>query len=103
MSKPDRRFPGRGPCSASPRLWFSKERGFQPKATDDDLLDGKKPVRYSRWLDFSTATFADPKANPSGDGKSNLEHYLEQSDPARPPAPHAPGDKNDEVSPRGNP
>ncbi|HEY3325218.1 MAG TPA: endo-1,3-alpha-glucanase family glycosylhydrolase [Planctomycetota bacterium] len=72
--------------------WFSKERGFTPKTNDTDLLEGDKAIRYSRWLDFSTAVFADPKANPSGDGKTNLQHYLEQSDPTKPSKPAGPDD-----------
>lgn len=70
--------------------WFSKERGFSPKVPENDLLGDKAPTRFSRWLDFSTATFADPAANPSGDGKTNLQHYRDQSDPTKPPKPGMP-------------
>lgn len=73
--------------------WFSAERGFQPKAKENDWLDGKPAVTHSRWLDFTTATLADPKADPNGDGKSNLEHYREQSDPTRLSAPSVLDDK----------
>jgi hypothetical protein len=66
--------------------WFSKERGFKPKPTDDDLLEGTREIRYSRWLDLSTATFADPKADPDGDGRSNLDEYLGRTDPTVPEA-----------------
>jgi hypothetical protein len=70
--------------------WFSKERGFKPKPTDDDLLEGTREIRYSRWLDLSTATFADPKADPDGDGRSNLDEYLGRTDPTVPEASDAP-------------
>ncbi|MBI2190620.1 MAG: hypothetical protein HYU36_01385 [Planctomycetes bacterium] len=67
--------------------WFSKERGFRPRAADpdeaiDEEIEGQaeKP-QFTRWLDFSTATYAEPKADPDGDGKTNLEEYLGQTDP----------------------
>ncbi len=75
--------------------WFSKERGFQPKTTDSESLDEKPAIKYSRWLDFPTQSYADPKEDSNGDGKTNLEHYREQSDPARPSA-NAEGDKKNE-------
>jgi len=67
--------------------WFSKERGYQPKPKENEWLEGKPAIRYSRWLDFTTATFADPKADPNGDGKTLLEDYREQKDPTRAVAP----------------
>ena len=81
--------------------WFSKERGFKPKANDSELLDGTPKLRYSRWLDFSTATFADPAADLNGDGKTNLEKYRAQTDPTRTVAPNAFEDKNDDRSIKG--
>ena len=70
--------------------WFSKERNFEPAPDSDTILEGHPLPKYSRWLDFSTAGLADPKADPNKDGKTNLEHYLEQSDPTMPPAPDLP-------------
>ena len=67
--------------------WFSRERGFKPKRTDDDLLEGNDAVRHSKWLDFSTATNAVPNADPDGDGKMNLEAYQGQTDPTAGAAP----------------
>ena len=69
--------------------WFSKERGYQPKPKENEWLEGKPAIRYSRWLDFSTATFADPKADPNGDGVTLLEDYRAQKDPTRLVAPSA--------------
>ena len=65
------------------------------------MLDATPSIRYSRWLDFSTATFADPKADVNGDGKTNLEKYRAQTDPTRLAAPTALGDGNDDVSTKG--
>lgn len=36
---------------------------------------------YGKFLDYSTATCSDPDADPYHTGKTNLQHYLEQSDP----------------------
>ncbi len=83
--------------------WFSKERGFEPKVKEGEWLEGKPAVRYSRWLDFTTATFADPKADPNGDGKTNLEEHRAQRDPTRLVAPGAMGDMNDDLTTKGNP
>ena len=71
--------------------WFSKERGFKPAVSDDpaELLDGPKQHPVTRWLDLSTQTRVDPKADPDGDGKSNLQEYLDKTDPTARPAPTA--------------
>ena len=71
--------------------WFSKERGFKPKLTTEQELEGDGNFRYSRWLDFSTAGYADPKADPGGVGKTNLKSYLDQTDPTAGPPPTGPG------------
>ncbi|MBF0243953.1 MAG: hypothetical protein HQL31_01605 [Planctomycetes bacterium] len=61
--------------------WFSEERGFE-SGTPGDEMELEPEVRpVTRWLDFSTMTLVDPKADPDGDGKSNLEEYRSQSDP----------------------
>ncbi len=78
--------------------WFSKERGFKPAVPDapDEMLDGPKQHPVTKWLDTSTATLVDPKADPDADGKSNLEEYLMRTDPtvsnsgAEPKQPTAP-------------
>jgi len=66
--------------------WFSKERGFKPAVSGapDELLAGPKKHPVTRWLDLSTQTLVDPKADPDGDGKSNLDEYLERTDPTVP-------------------
>jgi hypothetical protein len=63
--------------------WFSKERGFKPEriSTEDEIAGEEVKPLYGKWLDLSTATVAEPGADPDGDGKTNLEEYLAQTDP----------------------
>jgi hypothetical protein len=63
--------------------WFSKERGFKPAVIKDPvkLLDGSKEHPITRWPDVSTQTLVDPNADPDDDGKSNLQEYLDRTDP----------------------
>jgi len=64
--------------------WFTKARGFEPsrKATmEEEIAEEKVEPVYTKWLDFSTATRIDPKADPDGDGKTNLQEYLDRTDP----------------------
>jgi len=42
---------------------------------------------FGRPLDYTTSTVADPKADPDGDGRSNLQEYLDQTDPTKPDKP----------------
>ena len=69
--------------------WFSKERGFKPVVTDspEEFLEGPKPHPVTRWQDLSTQTLVDPEADPDADGKSNLQEYLDKTDPTTRPAP----------------
>jgi hypothetical protein len=47
---------------------------------------------FGRFFDWSTADVAEPDADPDGDGQSNLEEYLAQTDPTTPPPVYRPGD-----------
>jgi len=38
---------------------------------------------FGKFLDWSTATVAAPDADPNADGKTNLQHYLDQTDPTK--------------------
>jgi hypothetical protein len=38
---------------------------------------------YGKFGMMNTATAADPYADPAGTGKSNLQHFLDQTDPFR--------------------
>jgi len=69
--------------------WFSKERGFKPVVSDspEEFLEGPKPHPVTRWPDLSTQTLVDPKDDPDGDGKSNLQEYLDKTDSTAGPAP----------------
>ena len=64
--------------------WFTKERGFKPmrKATlEEEIAEEEVKATHTKWLDFSTMTSIDPKADPDGDGKTNLQEYLDRTDP----------------------
>lgn len=46
---------------------------------------------FGRFLDAATASAADPAADPDRDGKTNIEEYLAQTDPTKPPPVYAAG------------
>ena len=71
--------------------WFSKERKFKPVVDEDDIdLDADEhPV--TKWLDFSTMTLVDAKADPDRDGKTNLQEYQNKTDPTVPELGSGPG------------
>jgi len=52
-------------------------------------LAKRRPKEHpiTRWPDLSTQTLVDPKADPDSDGKSNLQEYLDKTDPTTRPAP----------------
>lgn len=52
----------------------------------DGLPNWFEMYRFGKFLDYSTATVADPNADPDGDGKTNLQEYLDRTDPTRAPA-----------------
>jgi hypothetical protein len=75
--------------------WFTKDRGFKPVVSDDpdEFLDGPKQHPITRWLDLSTQTLVDPKADPDADGRSNLQEYRDRTDPTVPERSAAPEPK----------
>jgi hypothetical protein len=69
--------------------WFTRERDFKPVEKDDveTLVNGPVEHPVTRWADMSTAALVDPKADPDGDGKSNLDEFKERTDPTVPALP----------------
>jgi len=49
---------------------------------------------FGEFLNWETATVANPNADPNRDGKTNLEHYLDQTDPVKLPPPELPDSLN---------
>jgi len=47
---------------------------------------------FGKFGDWSTAACADPDQDPDADGASNLDEYLDQTNPTRPPPRYKPGD-----------
>ncbi|MBM4031800.1 MAG: hypothetical protein FJ291_08460 [Planctomycetes bacterium] len=54
-------------------------------ANGDGLPNWFEMYWFGKWGDLRTATVADPNADPHGTGKTNLQHYLDQTDPTLPP------------------
>ncbi|MGI6495468.1 MAG: endo-1,3-alpha-glucanase family glycosylhydrolase [Kiritimatiellia bacterium] len=59
-------------------------RGEYADDDADGLPNWFEMYWFGKFLDWSTATVADPDADPNQDGKTNLEHYLDQTDPTQP-------------------
>ena len=53
---------------------------------NDGLPNWFEMYWYGKFLDYSTATAAKPDEDPHHTGKTNLQHYLQQSDPTKPAA-----------------
>ena len=75
------------------RLWAEDFGPNQPlfnyseygDADGDGLPNWFEMLWFGKFGDMSTATIADPAADPMGTGKSNLRHFLDQTDPLRKP------------------
>lgn len=52
-------------------------------ADGDGLPNWFEMLWYGKFGDMSTATVAKPDADPARTGKTNLQHYLDQTDPAK--------------------
>lgn len=57
--------------------------GEYADADKDGLPNWFEMYWFGTFMDWSTATKADPQADPDGDGKTNLEEYLAQTDPTK--------------------
>jgi len=53
-------------------------------ADDDGLPNWFEMYWFGEFLDWSTATRADPAADPDEDGRDNHQEYLDQTDPTKP-------------------
>jgi hypothetical protein len=60
-----------------PKLLYS-EYG---DADGDGMPNWFEMLWYGRFGDMRTATVADPNADPAGTGRTNVQHFLHQSDP----------------------
>jgi hypothetical protein len=70
----------------TPPKWYSEYGDLD----GDGLPNWYEMYWFGKWLDFSTATKAKPDDDPYNTGKTNLQHYLDQSDPTIKPAPGDP-------------
>jgi hypothetical protein len=56
-------------------------RGEYADDDNDGLPNWFEMYWFGKFLDWTTATVADPAADPNKDGKTNLQHYLDRTDP----------------------
>jgi len=67
-------------------------RGLYADDDADGMPNWFEMYWFGKFLDWDTATGADPDADFNNDGKTNLEHYLDQSDPTKPLETEAEGE-----------
>ena len=61
-------------------------RGEYADDDKDGLPNWFEMYWFGKWLDYSTATAAQPDADPFHTGETNLQHYLDRTDPTKPAA-----------------
>ena len=66
-------------------------RGEYADADGDGLPNWFEMYWFGKFLDYSTATAAKPEADPDGDGRTNLQEYLDQTDPTKADQPRQGG------------
>ena len=66
--------------------------GTYGDADGDGLPNWFEMYWFGKFQDWSTATVADPAADPDEDGRSNLEEWRAQTDPTEPPPLYEVGD-----------
>ena len=69
----------------------SQPKGYYADEDGDGLPNWFEMFYFGKLGDFSTATVAKPGDSPSGDGRTNLQAYLSQTNPLKPQTPPAPG------------
>lgn len=78
------------------KLDFPEEKTFYYSEYSDDDKDGLpnwfEMYWFGKFLDFSTATNANPGDDPDKDGLTNLQEYMAQTDPTKPEPIYKKGD-----------
>lgn len=80
-----------GVCTEDARYWaqdFGKDEPYfnyseYGDVDGDGLPNWFEMLWYGKFGDMKTATVADPNADPAGTGETNLQHYLDQTDPLK--------------------
>ncbi len=67
-------------------------RGEYADDDDDGLPNWFEMYWFGKFMDYTTCTVADPNADPDGDGRPNLQEYLDQTDPTKSDKPGHPAD-----------